>query len=235
MAANATPAKARNVVLVHGLFADGSCWSEVIARLQAAGLNATAVQNPLTTLPEAVASAERVLARQDGPTVLVGHSFSGMIVTEAGVHPNVSALVYVAARAPDAGEDYTALGQDISDAAGDAPGSSSTAMKDVSARRRSCAISRATCRRRRRRCSMRCRSRSTRRCSSGKTTHAAWRSKPSYYAVSTEDRTINPDLERFMAKRMGAKTIEVKASHLSLISQPDEITRLILEAAGQQA
>src|SRR5580704_13976980 len=103
MAANATAA--RNVVLVHGLFADGSSWSEVIARLQAAGFNCTSVQNPLTTLPEAVASAERVLARQDGPTVLVGHSFSGMIVTEAGVHPNVSALVYVAARAPDAGED----------------------------------------------------------------------------------------------------------------------------------
>src|SRR6201991_2847280 len=108
-AAGAPPQKARNVVLVHGLFADGSCWTEVIARLQAAGLNATSVQNPLTTLPEAVASAERVLARQDGPTVLVGHSFSGMIVTEAGVHPNVSALVYVAARAPDAGEDYAAL------------------------------------------------------------------------------------------------------------------------------
>ena len=85
------------------------CWLEVIARLQAAGLNATSVQNPLTTLPESVASAERVLARQDGPTVFVGHSFSGMIVTEAGVHPNVSALVYVAARAPDAGEDYAAL------------------------------------------------------------------------------------------------------------------------------
>src|SRR5579862_9327358 len=109
MAATATATKARNVVLVHGLFADGSCWTEVIARLQTRGLSVTSVQNPLTTLPEAVASAERVLARQDGPTVLVGHSFSGMIVTEAGVHPNVSALVYVAARAPDAGEDYTAL------------------------------------------------------------------------------------------------------------------------------
>src|SRR5262245_20517439 len=99
----------RNVVLVHGLFADGSCWSGVIARLQAAGLNVTSVQNPLTTLDDAVAAAQRVLARQDGPTVLVGHSFSGMIVTEAGVDPKVSAVVYVAARAPDAGEDYAAL------------------------------------------------------------------------------------------------------------------------------
>src|SRR5262245_7450942 len=94
MAAPSAPVVARNVVLVHGLFADGSCWSEVIARLQAAGLNATSVQNPLTALPEAVAAAERVLARQDGPTVLVGHSISGMIVTEAGMHANVSALVY---------------------------------------------------------------------------------------------------------------------------------------------
>ena len=94
---------------MHGLFADGSCWSEVIARLQAAGLNATAVQNPLTTLDEAVAATRRVLARQDGPTVLAGHSFAGMIVTEIGVDPSISALVCVAARAPDTGEDYTTL------------------------------------------------------------------------------------------------------------------------------
>src|ERR1700743_215321 len=98
-AAAAAPPEARNVVLVHGLFADGSCWSEVIARLQAAGRNGTAVQNPLTTLPEAVASAQRVLDRQDGPTVLVGHSFSGMIVTEAGVHPKGSAPGHWAGRA----------------------------------------------------------------------------------------------------------------------------------------
>src|ERR1700737_3912413 len=231
-AAQAAP-KARNVVLVHGLFADGSSWSEVIARLQAAGLNATSVQNPLTTLPDAVASAERVLARQDGPTVLVGHSFSGMIVTEAGMHPNVSALVYVAARAPDAGEDYTALAKTLPtpprggivcdgdegrlseeaflrDFAGDLPEAKAKVLYAVQERFHKALLT-------------------------GKTTHAAWRSKPSYYAVSTDDRTINPDLERFMAKRMGAKTIEVKASHLSLISHPDEITRLILEAAGQQA
>lgn len=232
MAAPQAPVVARNVVLVHGLFADGSCWTEVIARLQAAGLNVTSVQNPLTTLPEAVASAERVLARQDGPTVLVGHSFSGMIVTEAGVHPNVSALVYVAARAPDAGEDYTALAKTyptppasagivfdgdegrlseaafLRDFAGDLPQDKAKVLYAVQQPFNKALLA-------------------------GKTTHAAWRSKPSYYAVSTEDRTINPDLERFMAKRMGAKTIEVKGSHLALISQPDQIARLILEAAGR--
>src|SRR6476659_10597316 len=85
MAANSTPVKARNVVLVHGLFADGSCWSQVIAGLQAAGLNVTSVQNPLTTLEDAVAETQRVLSRQDGPTVLAAHSFAGMIATEAGV------------------------------------------------------------------------------------------------------------------------------------------------------
>jgi pimeloyl-ACP methyl ester carboxylesterase len=232
-AQQSAPVAARNVVLVHGLFADGSCWSEVIARLQAKGLNATAVQNPLTTLPEAVASAERVLARQDGPTVLVGHSFSGMIVTEAGVHPNVSALVYVAARAPDAEEDYTALAKTyptppasagivfdgdegrlseaafLRDFAGDLPEAKAKVLYAVQQPFQKALLA-------------------------GKTTHAAWRSKPSFYAVSTEDRTINPDLERFMAKRMGAKTIEVKGSHLALISQPDAIAGLILEAAGHK-
>src|SRR5436190_21399367 len=109
-AAYAQPApKVRNVVLVHGLFADGSCWSEVIARLQAKGMQATAVQNPLTTLQAGVEATQDVLTLQQGPTVLVAHSFGGVILTEAGVASNVSAVVYVAARAPDAGEDYTAL------------------------------------------------------------------------------------------------------------------------------
>src|SRR5438270_11734862 len=100
---------ARNVVLVHGAYADGSCWSEVIARLQQLGLSATAVQNPLTSLADDVAATRRILALQDGPTVLVGHSWAGTVISEAGVDRKVSALVYVAARAPDAGEDYGAL------------------------------------------------------------------------------------------------------------------------------
>src|SRR5215470_2821668 len=224
---------ARNIVLVHGLFADGSCWTEVIPRLQATGLSVTSVQNPLTTLEEAVAATQRVLARQDGPTVLVGHSFSGMIVTEAGVDPNVSAVVYVAARAPDAGEDYTELAKRfptppasagivwsgdegrlseeafLRDFAGDLPADKARVLYAVQAPFKRTLLA-------------------------DKTTQAAWRSKPSWYAVSTEDRTINPDLQRFMAKRMGATTVEVKASHLSLISQPDAITALMLAAAGQK-
>src|SRR5438552_2512944 len=104
-----TPSSARNVVLVHGAYADGSCWSEVIARLQQAGMRATAVQNPLTSLADDVEATRRILALRDGPTVLVAHSWGGMVIREAGVDPRVSALVYVAARAPDAGEDYTAL------------------------------------------------------------------------------------------------------------------------------
>lgn len=223
---------ARNVVLVHGLFADGSCWSQVIAGLQAAGLNVTSVQNPLTTLEDAVAATQRVLDRQDGPTVLVGHSFGGMIVTEAGVDLKVSAVVYVAARAPDAGEDYPALAKKfptppatagivfdgdegrlteeafLRDFGGDLPKAQAMVLYAVQQPFHKAILT-------------------------GRTTQAAWRSKPSFYAVSTEDRTIDPDLERFMAKRMGATTIEVKASHLSLISHSREITDLILQAAGR--
>src|SRR6202163_4662320 len=108
-AQTAAPIAARNVVLIHGAWADGSSWAEVIPLLQAAGLNVTSVQNPLTSLADDVAATRRALALQQGPTVLVGHSWAGTVISEAGDDPKVSALVYVAARAPDAGEDFGAL------------------------------------------------------------------------------------------------------------------------------
>lgn len=224
-----TSPETKNVVFVHGLFADGSCWSKVIARLQQHGVNCTSVQNPLTALQDAAEAARRAIAAQPGPLVLVGHSFSGMIVTEVGEDPKITSLVYVAARAPDANEDYTALAKNyptppatagivfhndwgqlseeafLHDFAGDLPREEARVLYAVQQPfKKSLTME--------------------------KTTTAAWRTKPAFYAVSTQDRTINPDLERFMAKRMGAKTIEIEASHLALISQPDAVANLILEA-----
>ena len=222
---------ARNVVLVHGAYADGSSWSEVIERLQAAGLNVTSVQNPLTSLADDVAATRRALALQDGPTVLVGHSWAGTVISEAGVDPTVSALVYVAARAPDAGEDYTALAATfptppasaglvkaggfaqlseeafLRDFAGDMPRSVALALYAAQGRISDSLFT-------------------------SKTSVAAWRHKPTWYAVSKNDRTTSPDLERFLAARMGAKTVELDSSHLSIVSHPAAITKLILDAAA---
>src|SRR4051794_24088652 len=108
-AQTAAPVKARNVVLVHGAWADGSSWAEVIPLLQVAGLKVTAVQNPLTSLADSDAATRRELALQDGPTVLVAHSWGGTVISDVGIDPKVTALVYVAARAPDGGEDFLAL------------------------------------------------------------------------------------------------------------------------------
>jgi pimeloyl-ACP methyl ester carboxylesterase len=223
---------AKNIVLVHGLYADGSSWIDVIPYLQRAGLNVTAVQNPLTSLADDVAATRRALALQDGPTVLVGHSFAGTIITESGDDPKVTALVYVAARAPDAGEDFGALAAKfpkppasagvvrangffwlsqetfLRDFAGDVEPSRARALYAVQGRGADALPT-------------------------TKTTTAAWKLKPTWYQVSTEDRTINPDLERFLAKRMHATTIELASSHVSLVSHPKEIADLILLAAGR--
>ncbi|MFL6707866.1 MAG: alpha/beta fold hydrolase [Massilia sp.] len=231
--APADAGKIRNVVLVHGLYADGSSWGKVIPLLQAKGLHVTAVQNPTTSFKDDVDAVRRILALQDGPTVLVAHSYGGMVITEAGTDPKVTALVYIAARAPDAGEDYGALVKKfhtapagaglkwendgfgalseqafVHDFAGDLPIAEARSYYAVQQR-----VGKAI--------------------TQAKTTAAAWRSKPSFYAVSSNDRTINPELERFMAKRMGATTIELPASHVSLLSHPVEVAELIEQAAGQ--
>jgi len=225
--------KADNVVLVHGAWADGSSWSKVIPILQAAGLNVTSVQNPLTSLADDVAATRRVLAQQTGPTVLVGHSYAGMVISEAGIDPKVSSLVYVAARAPDANEDFDALASKFptmpvragtqehdgyitlkEDAyvkyfAGDLPVDEARALFATQQPIAKTLFG-------------------------GRTTVAAWRSKPSWYAVSKNDQTTSPDLERFLAKRMNATTVELDSSHLSLVSHPQEIADLILQAAGRK-
>src|SRR5712672_1187540 len=231
-AQTSAPVQARNVVLVHGAWADGSSWSAVIPRLQAAGLHVTAVQNPLTSIEDSVAETRRVLALQDGPTVLAAHSWGGTVISEAGTDPKVSALVYVAARAPDAGEDFVALSakfpvgpvragiqahDGFTELSEDsflkyfANGVQPREAEVLYAEQEPTAAS----------------------LFGGRTTVAAWRSKPSWYAVSKLDQTISPDLERFLAARMKATTVELEAGHLSLVSHPRQIADLILAAAAR--
>jgi pimeloyl-ACP methyl ester carboxylesterase len=232
-AQTAAPVEARNVVLVHGAWADGSSWAEVIPRLQAAGLKVTAVQNPLTSLEDSVAATRRALALQDGPTVLVAHSWGGTVISETGTDPKVTALVYVAARAPDAAEDFVALSgkypagavrAGVQEHDGFARLSEESFLKyfanGVEPKKAEVLYA--------------VQEPAAASLFGGRTTAAAWHSKPSWYAVSKLDQTINPDLERFLAKRMNATTIEVEAGHLSLVSHPREIADLILAAAGKK-
>ena len=232
-AQTATPTAAKNVVLVHGAWADGSSWAGVIPYLQAAGLKVTAVQNPLTSLDDSVAATRRALALQDGPTVLVAHSWGGTVISETGTDPKVSALVYVAARAPDAAEDFVALSGKFPAGAVRAgiqvhDGFTRLAEESflkyfangVEAKKAEVlyAVQEPT----------------AATLFTGRTTAAAWHTKPSWYAVSKLDQTINPDLERYLAKRMNATTVELDAGHLSLVSHPKEIADLILAAAGHK-
>jgi pimeloyl-ACP methyl ester carboxylesterase len=229
-AGSVAQSRCANVVLVHGAYADGSSWSHVIRHLQARALVVTAVQNPLTSLAEGVARTRRALALNDGPSILVAHSYGGTVITEAGCDPQVVGLVYIAARAPDANEDYGALGAQFprppaSDGivfsegfgglteeaflADFANGMAQAEAKVLYAAQ----------------------GRIAETLFGERVTEAAWRAKPSWYAVSRQDRTIVPDLQRFLAKRMGATTVEIDSGHLSLITHPKEIAELIAEAA----
>jgi len=173
------------VVLVDDAPADGSSWSEVTKLLHRAGVTVTLAQNPVTSLADDVAQTRHVLAQQPGPVILAGHSFGGTVISEAGADPKVAALVYVAASAPDVGEDYVQLAESF-------PASPDSDSGDFAQAR---------------------------------TTVAAWRSRPTWYAVSEPDRTIAPDLQRFMAERMGAMTIEIDAAH-----QAQDVAQLIVDA-----
>src|ERR1700677_3139750 len=214
----------RNVVLVHGAYADGSSWSEVIERLQRAGLAAAAVQNPLTSLADDVAHPRRILALQDGPVILAGHSFAGTVITEAGIDPRVAGLVYIAARAPDAGEDYAALAQKFPAPPTNAglvyTGGFGGLTEDAFLNDFANGVDPV-----RARVLYAVQGRVSESLFRERTTAAAWRSKSSWYAISRQDRTISPELQRFLAKRMNATTIELDSGHLSLVTHPDQVAQ----------
>lgn len=229
---NTETEKVRNVVLVHGAFADGSGWRSVYERLTKAGHRVTVVQIATHSLADDVRATKRALADQDGPSILVGHSYGGVVITEAGTDPKVAGLVYVAAFAPDKGESVSALTQNAPPGASappilppqdgalfldrakfraafaaDVDASTADFMASSQAGWGLEALG-------------------------GTITEPAWRTKPSWYLVATEDGMIPPDAQRGMSKRAGSTAVEVKASHAVYVSQPKAVADLIEKAAA---
>lgn len=221
---------ARTVVLVHGAFADGSCWVEVIRLLQAEGVKVVSVQNPLSSLAADVTATQRVLNQQTEPVVLVGHSWGGMVITEAGTHPKVSALVYVAAFAPDIGlsvaemlQPYPPapwLGDTMADEAGNLTLNQSAFLKyfapDLPARQARALWS--------------VQVPTFQGTLVEKATQVAWSGKPSWYVLAEQDKIINPDLQRAMSARMGARVTPIRSGHLPMLSHPHGVASVILNA-----
>ncbi|WP_144148277.1 alpha/beta fold hydrolase [Paraburkholderia sp. BCC1884] len=224
----------RNVVLVHGAFVDGSSWNGVVAQLQRKGYHVSSVQNPLTSLADDVAATRRVLARQDGPTMLVGHSWGGVVITEAGANaPNVAGLVYVAAIAPDLHESAMDLlkqgapmpaGQSMiedpggflwldrtkyhADFAADVPENLTRVLASAQQP-------------------------IAKKAFGEKVSHVAWREKPTWYVLTTRDQAVSPDLQRSMAERMNAKVTPIASSHLAPVSHAAAIAEVIDHAARE--
>jgi pimeloyl-ACP methyl ester carboxylesterase len=220
------------IVLVHGAFADGSSWAKVIPILEEHGYTTIAVQNPLSSLSDDVATTKRVIDAQNGPVVVVGHSYGGAVITAAAAgSANVKALVYVAAFAPEADEVLNAPGAQFAPPAlnaalvPDAAGFlyiDRAKFHDAFCRDLPTAEARVMA--------------ATQKPVSGSVFTAvvpggAWKTIPSWYIVSSEDQAINPELERFYAKRIGARTTEIKSSHVPFLSHPKEVARVIESAA----
>ncbi|MEV0472067.1 alpha/beta fold hydrolase [Streptomyces prunicolor] len=223
---------AKNVVLVHGGFVDGSGWRGVYDALRADGYHVSVVQNPTLSLEDDVATTKRVLDAQDGPTVLVGHSYGGAVISEAGTHANVSTLVYIAAFAPDKGESVNTLIADpppgapvppilppvdgflfldrekfAASFAGDLPAEDAQFLADSQVPWGVAALA-------------------------GAVTEPAWQTKPSFYLVATDDRMIPPPAQRLMAERAGATVTETGGSHAVYVSKPAEVAAFIKQAAS---
>lgn len=226
-----TPTRAKNVVLVHGAFADGSGWRGVYEDLTRRGYRVSIVQNPLTSLADDVAATRRVLARQDGPTVLVGHSWGGTVITEAGVDPKVVALVYVSALSPDAGETTAQQYEGFAPTpdfvidqtegfgfingpkfkagfAADTSDADAAFMRDSQVPINMSAFG-------------------------TKLSQAAWRTKPSWSVIASQDKAFDVAMLRHMARRIGAKVTEVPASHAIFMTQPTAVADVIDGAAKE--
>jgi pimeloyl-ACP methyl ester carboxylesterase len=227
-----TSTQIRNIILVHGSFVDGSGWQDVYQALKKEGYTVSIVQNPTISLTEDVAVTRRAFAALEGPVILVGHSYGGAVITEAGNDPKVAGLVYIAAFALDKGESVASLLKDpppgasvppilspeegfllldkqkfAAAFAGDVNPEVASFMADSQVPWGLDALS-------------------------GTITQAAWRAKPSWYLVTTEDRMIPPDAQRMMSQRAGSTVVEVKASHSVYVSQPQAIAHLIEQAAS---
>jgi pimeloyl-ACP methyl ester carboxylesterase len=221
----------KNIVLVHGAFADGSSWSKVIVQLQAKDYNVIAVQNPLTSLADDVIAAKRAIAQTDAPILLVAHSYGGMVISEAGNDPKVAGLVYVAALVPEEGQSANDVNAAMPTTGVEKEflvsqdGFVSLSMKavnehfvpDASAVERKLVYA----------------TQVPLAASAGeeKVNKPAWKNKPTWYIVAAQDKVINPDLERFKAKLIKATTIELKSGHVPMISHPNKVTDFIIEAA----
>jgi len=212
---------AKNIVLVHGGFVDGAGWEGVYKILKRDGYNVSIVQNPTISLDDDVAVTKRILAAQDGPAILVGHSYGGAVITEAGNDPKVAGLVYITAFAPDKGESVATLikdpppgapvppilpPQDPASFGADVDTEKAAFMADSQVPWGVAALS-------------------------AKISEPAWRAKPSWYLIATDDKMIPPDAQRSMSKRAGSTVVEVKGSHAIYVSQPGAVAKLIEEAA----
>src|SRR5713101_6750188 len=222
-----------NIVLIHGGFVDGSGWESVYRILKKDGYNVSIVQNPTISLADDVAATKRILAAQDGPAILVGHSYGGAVITEAGNDPKVVGLVYITAFAPDKGESVATLIEDPPPGAPvppilppqdgylflDRAKFRASFAADVDAERAAfMADSQVPW---------------GVEALSGKISEPAWKAKPSWYMIATDDKMIPPDAQRFMAKRAGSSIVEVAGSHAIYVSQPNAVAALVEKAAEE--
>jgi pimeloyl-ACP methyl ester carboxylesterase len=223
--------KVKNIVLVHGAFADGTSWSKIIPILEARGYHVTAVQNPLTSLADDVAATKRILALQDGPAILVGHSWGGAVITQAGDDPKVAGLVYVAAYVPDAGtsanETSTPFGLTPGQKAISVDAQHFAAMSPdgifdsfaqglpMQERRLVLAVQ----------------GQSYGPMFDEKITVASWKTKPSWHVISSQDRMLPPAMEEAGAKRANGKAVVLSTCHLAMLQDPEKVADVIDDAA----